>query len=143
MNSAHRSPDSAPTLSQHFTAEWQPTYSSPFNCQGKSNSPAGSASQDVSLSHMMTLVVSIVSNFVHITAETVWAQLKREYFVRFNRRESDFVSMDQFRLYIKALYTEVPLNMENLLRANRIYVDFHLRLHEQMNPSVDSYESSF
>ena len=34
-HSAHRSPDSAPTLSQHFTAEWQPTYSSPFNCQGK------------------------------------------------------------------------------------------------------------
>ena len=44
---------------------------------------------------------------------------------------------------IKDLYTEVPLNMENLLRANRLYVDFHLKLHSQMNDSIYSYESSF
>ena len=82
------------------------------------------------------------NDFVHITAETVWAYLKREYFVRLNRRETDFTSMDQFRLMIKDLYTEVPLNMENLLRSNRLYVDFHLKLHEQMNPSInDSYSS--
>ena len=32
-HSSHRSPESAELLDEHFTPLWQPTYSSPFNCQ--------------------------------------------------------------------------------------------------------------
>ena len=63
--------------------------------------------------------------------------------MRLNRREVDFVSMDQFELFIKDVYTTVPINMKNLLRSNKEYVDFHLKLHEQMNSSVEEYDSSF
>ena len=60
--------------------------------------------------------------------ETCWAQLKREYFVRLHRRETNILDMAQFRAMIKALYEEVPLNQDSLLRANRQYVSFHAEI---------------
>ena len=42
--------------------------------------------------------------------ETCWAQLKREYFVRLHRRETNILDMAQFRAMIKAVYEEVPIN---------------------------------
>ena len=51
--------------------------------------------------------------------ETCWAQLKREYFVRLHRRDADILSMAQFRAMIKAVYEEVPINSDSLLRVNR------------------------
>lgn len=50
--------------------------------------------------------------------ETVWSILKREWFVRLHRRESDIQSMAEFRGLIEQLCNEVKLSTENLMKSN-------------------------
>ena len=60
--------------------------------------------------------------------ETCWALLKREYFVRLHRRETNFRTMEEFRSMLKEVVEDVPLVQANLLRVNRPYVEFHARI---------------
>ena len=60
--------------------------------------------------------------------ETIWAHLKREYYVRLHRRDEDVASEDEFRAMIRQLYEDVPINTEAILRANRRYLAQYLAL---------------
>ena len=60
--------------------------------------------------------------------ETVWAQLKREYFVRLHRRDSDLANDVEFRDMILQLCEDVPVSADNMLRANRRYIAQYLAL---------------
>ena len=54
--------------------------------------------------------------------ETVWAQLKREYYVRLHRRDRDLASDDEFRAMVQQLCKDVPINTDAILRANQSYI---------------------
>ena len=60
--------------------------------------------------------------------ETVWSQLKREYFVRLHRRDRDLTSDDEFRAMIRQLCEDVPINAANILRANHAWIAKYLEL---------------
>ena len=60
--------------------------------------------------------------------ETVWAQLKREFYVRLHRRDSDLADEEQFRAMVKQLYEDVPVNTDAILRANQGYIAKYLAL---------------
>ena len=60
--------------------------------------------------------------------ETVWAQLKREFYVRLHRRNSDLADEEQFRAMVKQLYEDVPVNTDAMLRANQRYIAQYLAL---------------
>ena len=103
---SHTSPKMREELHARFHVCFQPTASSPVNCQ-----------------------------------ETVWAQIKREYYVRLHRRERDLASDEEFRNMIRELTEEVPINTENMLRANRHYLDHYIALgEEQRSSSWDSWD---
>ena len=96
---AHRSRHCRELLDQYFRPEFQPAYSKSRRLPTNSLFP----------------VLGSPFNVV----ETCWAHLKREYFVRLHRRDADILSMAQFRAMIKAVYEEVPINPDSLLRVNR------------------------
>ena len=60
--------------------------------------------------------------------ETVWAHLKREYYVRLHRRDVDFANEAEFRAMIQQLVDDMPVNTENILRANYRYLAQYLAL---------------
>ena len=60
--------------------------------------------------------------------ETVWALVKREYFARMHRRESNLVTQLEYGRFLMEVCSDVKLNVANLLRANREYIDKHLQL---------------
>ena len=65
--------------------------------------------------------------------ETVWALLKREYFVRLYRRDRDLATDAEFSAMIEQLCEDVPINVDNILRANRDYVDHYLALGDEQS----------
>ena len=69
--------------------------------------------------------------------ETVWSLLKREYFVRLHRRDRDLTNQAEFRAMIEQLCADVPVNAENILRANRLYINHYLDLGDEQ--SSDSF----
>ena len=69
--------------------------------------------------------------------ETVWAQLKREYFVRLHRRDRDLASDAEFRAMIQQLTEDVPVNADSILRANRAWIAKYLELAAEQ--SADSF----
>ena len=60
--------------------------------------------------------------------EWVWSILKKAYLVRLHRRERDLRDHAEFEQMITQLYQEVPICTENILRANRSYIDHYLAL---------------
>ena len=55
--------------------------------------------------------------------ETVWANVKREYFSRMHRRNEDLRSQLDYGRFLLGVCKDVPLNTSNLLRANRRYIE--------------------
>ena len=60
--------------------------------------------------------------------ETVWSLLKRVYYVRLHRRTTNITTMEQFERLVVDLYTDVTFSVENILRSNKRYLDFHADL---------------
>ena len=60
--------------------------------------------------------------------ETVWSVVKREYFARMYRRDSNLTTQLEYGKFLLSVCHDVPLNTTNLLRANREYIEKHLRL---------------
>ena len=69
--------------------------------------------------------------------ETVWSQLKREYYVRLHWREHDPVDDAEFRAMIQQLCDDVPINPDAILRSNRDWLDKYLALGAEQ--SSDSF----
>ena len=63
--------------------------------------------------------------------ETVWAQLKREYYTRMHRRDSDFADAAAFEAMVVQLCEEVPVDPDAMLRANRAYVASYIALGDE------------
>ena len=61
--------------------------------------------------------------------------LKREYFVRLHRRERDLKDHAEFKAMIEKLYSEVPIDTEAMLRANRSHIAHYLALGDEQDPS--------
>ena len=70
--------------------------------------------------------------------ETIWAQLKREYFVRLYRRDEDLRNDAEFAAMIEQLTQDVPINVDNILRANHRYIAEYLALGAEQQSS-DSF----
>ena len=137
---AHRSRHCRELLDQYFRPEFQPAYSK-CSTQAKLARTWPWFEEPLLRSHLLTNSLFPVLGSPFNVVETCWAHLKREYFVRLHRRETNILDMAQFRAMIKALYEEVPLNQDSLLRANRQYVSFHaeIRLRGDSGDGSESY----
>ena len=60
--------------------------------------------------------------------EAVWAQLKREFYTRLHRRDSDLANADEFKAMIQQLCDDVPINVDAMLRTNTRFIAQHLAL---------------
>ena len=65
--------------------------------------------------------------------------MKRVYYQRLHRRNTDLASHEEFKAMIQQLCDDVPINTDNILRANRSYVAHYLALGaEQSSASLNS-----
>ena len=74
--------------------------------------------------------------------EWVWSILKKAYLVRLHRRETDLKDHAELEAMIVQLYQEVPICTENILRANRSYIEHYLALGEEQSLAAASSPSS-
>ena len=58
----------------------------------------------------------------------MWALVKREYFARMHRRETNLKTQLEYGQFLMEVCSDVKLNVANLLRANRQYIEKHLEL---------------
>ena len=70
-------------------------------------------------------------------AETLWAHLKREYFVRLHRREENLKDHAEFEAMIQQLYQEVPIDADAILRVNQPHIARYLALGAEQDSSGD------
>ena len=68
--------------------------------------------------------------------ETVWAQLKREFYVRLHRRDSDLANEEEFRGLVRQVYEDVPVNTDAILRANHRFIAKYLALGDEQSSSA-------
>ena len=62
--------------------------------------------------------------------------------MRLHRRERDIANEEEFRQMIWQLTEDVPINTENMLRANRRWLDHYIALGEEQksSSSFDSWD---
>ena len=65
--------------------------------------------------------------------ETVWSQLKREYYTRLHRRDCDFVDAAAFEAMVQQLCDDVPVNPTTILRANHAYIASYIALGDEQS----------
>ena len=63
----------------------------------------------------------------------MWAQLKREYLQRLDRRDRDVADQAEFHRMIRQLYREVPINVDAMLKANHGYIARYLALGDEQD----------
>ena len=69
--------------------------------------------------------------------ETCWAMLKRVYYQRLHRRDTDVKDHAEFERMIQQLCDDVHIDTDAMLRSNRAYINRYLQLGEDQ--SSDSF----